>query len=396
MPVWFDNGSRSTTTKSKKRRTNNYRLFRLKSMSECERAGLFPPGRSSSILFTVPPASSSFSTQQQQQNNAETTKCTTEIESRKKKKGQAEQYSQQRKRVNGFFGKNISQKGYRKQKQKSFGNSSRSIRNSQMQQQQRLQKRNPRVQSENNYGQHRSRHDTSIKKSTQTLLRWIVENSEQLVKNQRNKGQPVTPEGNLMRNQLLASLRKLSLADTKLDVTRAGEEISEVLGIHYKQPTSVFSFNTTVTANATTSDCITTTTDSTSTCNALQKLQNTPLLERVINACSLAGLVDLSIEILYTVLKTDDESGIHGMTKLSPGGICYISILQSLRKMKRLPKMKEVLLRMGMHSINNTDSASFLDNPNVDCEDGYVNIVAFNVYLAALCDNQSQLKTDSS
>mmetsp|Transcript_13240 Transcript_13240/g.16155 ORF Transcript_13240/g.16155 Transcript_13240/m.16155 type:complete len:379 (-) Transcript_13240:38-1174(-) len=279
---------------------------------------------------------------------------------------------------------------------KSFGNSSRSIRNSQMQQQQRLQKRNPRVQSENNHGRHRSRHDTSTKKSTQTSLRWIVENSEQLVKNQRNKGQPVTPEGNLMRNQLLASLRKLSLADTKLDVTRAGEEISEVLGIHYKQPTSVFSFNTTVTANATTSDCITTTTDSTSTCNALQKLQNTPLLERVINACSLAGLVDLSIEILYTVLKTDDESGIHGMTKLSPGGICYISILQSLRKMKRLPKMKEVLLRMGMHSINNTDSASFLDNPNVDCEDGYVNIVAFNVYLAALCDNQSQLKTDSS
>mmetsp|Transcript_13240 Transcript_13240/g.16156 ORF Transcript_13240/g.16156 Transcript_13240/m.16156 type:complete len:153 (-) Transcript_13240:1191-1649(-) len=93
MPVWFDNGSRSTTTKSKKRRTNNYRLFRLKSMSECERAGLFPPGRSSSILFTVPPASSSFSTQQQQQNDAKTTKCTTEIESRKKKKGQAEQYS---------------------------------------------------------------------------------------------------------------------------------------------------------------------------------------------------------------------------------------------------------------------------------------------------------------
>lgn len=91
--------------------------------------------------------------------------------------------------------------------------------------------------------------------------------------------------------------------------------------------------------------------------------------ERVVKAASMAGYLKLSIGILKSMINTNskDMSSIY-----IPSSMAYISVLNRLRKWKKIDEMREIIQKLS--------HASKLKGQLLD-------VVAFNTYLAALCDS---------
>lgn len=105
--------------------------------------------------------------------------------------------------------------------------------------------------------------------------------------------------------------------------------------------------------------------------------------ERVMKGVAMAGLVHLSIQLLDSMLLTRNGQSstaalqkgydpVPGLTEpYVPSSMSYVAIFKCLRKRKRLEEMRETLQKLKL--------ASKATSTKIDT-------IAFNIYLAALCD----------
>lgn len=96
--------------------------------------------------------------------------------------------------------------------------------------------------------------------------------------------------------------------------------------------------------------------------------------ERVIKATAMTGLVRLSLSLLNKVFlhneTNDDDIGM-------PSPMAYTAVMNALRKIGRLDRMEEVMIKLANVSRKVSKRTGIIVG---------VDIVSFNTYLAALCD----------
>lgn len=91
--------------------------------------------------------------------------------------------------------------------------------------------------------------------------------------------------------------------------------------------------------------------------------------ERIIKATAQGGLLSLSMRLLENIL---NESAV------IPSHMAYTALLNGLRRSGRVQDMESLLNKLTeAHQSNNDDTSS---------ENGGIDVVAFNTYMAALCD----------
>ncbi|KAL7521227.1 hypothetical protein ACHAWX_007624, partial [Stephanocyclus meneghinianus] len=100
--------------------------------------------------------------------------------------------------------------------------------------------------------------------------------------------------------------------------------------------------------------------------------------ERVIKATASAGLISLSLDLLRRLLHY----------KALPSSIAYIAVINGLRKHGRIFQIEELLTELGSscRSIQNSKLKHLGNSTAVAKDADGLDIVAFNVFVAALCD----------
>jgi len=95
--------------------------------------------------------------------------------------------------------------------------------------------------------------------------------------------------------------------------------------------------------------------------------------ERVIKATAMTGLVTLSLSLLNKVILQNETNDDIFM----PSPMAYTAVMNALRKIGRIDRMEEMMIKLA--DVSRKVSKQTRMNVGVD-------IVAFNTYLAALCD----------
>jgi len=111
------------------------------------------------------------------------------------------------------------------------------------------------------------------------------------------------------------------------------------------------------------------------------------VVERLIRACAITGLIGISLEAYLVFLercaadrvKHDDESNYF------PSSMCYVPLLQTLRRLGKLSKMEQVI---SSYDKQYKELQQQLGSQKRNLL-APLNVVAFNVYLAALCEDVS-------
>jgi len=175
-------------------------------------------------------------------------------------------------------------------------------------------------------------------------IKWCVESVEKILREGRKKDSITLPQKSNANDDLLLieALWKLCKATTQKDVVEAGRVI-EGLNITSREK---FSF---------------------------------PVQERVMKAAAMIGLLNLSLNLLYSMIgnsnteldiniPTDDMS-TH--STYIPSYMAYTAVLNTLRRTRKTDQMRKTI----------EDMASACRRASTN-----LNVVAFNTYLAALCD----------
>uniref|UniRef100_A0A7S2URA9 Pentacotripeptide-repeat region of PRORP domain-containing protein n=1 Tax=Attheya septentrionalis TaxID=420275 RepID=A0A7S2URA9_9STRA len=165
---------------------------------------------------------------------------------------------------------------------------------------------------------------------TRRAIRWVVESTEKLEPGDNDAQNPPPME------PLLSALHRLHSAGSQRDLTEAGRKI-EYLCQEYPD------YSLTV-------------------------------QERVMKATALAGLVHITMDIF--------QRSFIGRSAL-PSSMSYIALLQTLRRMRKVNEMRQVLVDLG-----NIFRQNHGKQTNDDDENNHrgVHTTALNIYLAALCD----------
>ena len=184
-------------------------------------------------------------------------------------------------------------------------------------------------------------------RDNRVAIQWVFESVEKVLKEEKtNSGRTGIKMKSNSRDQLLLmeALSQIRHARSKSEVTEAGDTIASL-------DMNRFSY-------------------------AVQ--------ERVMKGVAMAGLLQLSLQILDSMLlpsSIDGQSGtllqegcdpVSGLTQpYVPSAMSYITIFKCLRKRKRLEEMREIFHKLKV--------ACKATSTKID-------IVALNIYLAALCD----------
>jgi len=113
------------------------------------------------------------------------------------------------------------------------------------------------------------------------------------------------------------------------------------------------------------------------------------VVERVIKATSMVGLISLSLDLLTSLLREGCDT--------LPSAMCYTAVLNALRKNGRIDRLEETLTELANASrrirrkyaqegVQSMQEKFDLDSSSNDSNNTAIDIVAFNTYLASLCD----------
>jgi len=106
-------------------------------------------------------------------------------------------------------------------------------------------------------------------------------------------------------------------------------------------------------------------------------LHHKDVVQRVIKACSIVGLIDISFQLLLHLIVVEN---------FIPDSKAYVAVLQCQRKLGQISKMKQVLDALSETRLRllNTTSYNATDQPSL------LDVVALNVYIAALREDLLQ------
>lgn len=204
---------------------------------------------------------------------------------------------------------------------------------------------------------HKNNISTPITAKTNKIkLEWIAESAQKLFLASITIAtpSPLYTATATSAEQIVAYLFELSKCGNAKDIVAVGQKIRQTLNLdqqneneNYQDQCSIF--------------------------------HHRDLLERLIKACSIVGLVDISLKLLFHMLLVQNHV---------PDSKAYIPLLQCLRKRGQVTKMKYTLdkLSEACETPSNTTEVT-LDLSNSKTT---VDVVAFNVYLAALCEDVLQ------
>ena len=113
----------------------------------------------------------------------------------------------------------------------------------------------------------------------------------------------------------------------------------------------------------------------------IEKKYSYDVQERVMKAVAMSGYVKLALQILDSMLAVDDSKGGGLSSVYIPSYMAYTSVLNRLRKWKKVDAMREMLEKLS--------TCCKLKGEKLD-------LVALNTYLAALCDSVKVLSSSSS
>lgn len=181
-------------------------------------------------------------------------------------------------------------------------------------------------------------------KTNKIKLEWIAESAQKLflVSNVNATPSPLNTATATSAEQIVAYLFELSKCGTTKDIIAIGQKIRQTLNLDQKKENENYQAQ----------------------CSGFH---HRDLLERLIKACSIVGLVDISLKLLFHMLLVQNHV---------PDSKAYIPLLQCLRKRGQVTKIKYTLDKL-------SEACQTLSNTTVD-------VVAFNVYLAALCEDVPQ------
>lgn len=174
--------------------------------------------------------------------------------------------------------------------------------------------------------------------SKKSSIKWCVQSAEKILK---EEWKDLPPKNDAKDNlRLVEALWLLFKARTQKDVVEAGRIIEDLDIVRREK----FSF-------------------------AVQ--------ERVMKAVAMTGLLDLSMSLLYSMIGTNDaepETAMDVSTDSSyiPSYMAYTAVLNTLRKRRKVYQLKKTMKDLVNACQRNSTN---------------LHVVAFNTYLAALCDN---------
>lgn len=177
-------------------------------------------------------------------------------------------------------------------------------------------------------------------KTNRIKLEWIAESAKKLLPT----NSATTSSTTTTAQQIVRCLADLRLCVTQKDVILVGNKIRQLLALDEAEQNN----------------------------NDLQQRQflfnHKDIVERLIKACSIVGLIDISLQLLLHLLLVQNYT---------PDSKAYVAVLQCLRKRGQVTKMKYVLDTLSEVASTNSTAAA-------------IDVVAFNLYLAALCEEVLQ------
>jgi hypothetical protein len=193
-------------------------------------------------------------------------------------------------------------------------------------------------------------------KTNKIKLEWIADSAQNLflASNTITTPSSLSTATTTSANQIVQYLFELSNCGTPKDIIAVGERIRQTLNLDQSNENENYQTHYSV-------------------------FQHRGVLERLIKACSIVGLVDISLRLLFHMLLVQNHI---------PDRKAYIPVLQCLRKRGQVSKMKYILDKLSeayQTPSNATDLSIEISNLIES-----IDVVAFNVYLAALCEDVLQ------
>lgn len=168
--------------------------------------------------------------------------------------------------------------------------------------------------------------------NNRTSLRWVIQSIERLCQDKNRTDPPPS-------SKLIQALQRLQAARTQREVAHVGRTLESL---------------------------------------RIPQTEAKDVQERVIKATALAGLVSLSSTLMESLLAQHEGSKL-------PSSMAYVALCIALRRAGRVKRVEEFIYQLGRVARNCTTTAK-------EEEEG-VNIVAWNTYLAALCDSVTRKRS---